>query len=37
MAYIEKFDFKELCKKPKYKGANCLKRMGRGEGALTIF
>ena len=37
MGFIEKFDFKELCKKPKYRGPNWLKRMGRGEGALAIF
>ena len=28
--FTEKFDFRELCKKTKYRGTNWLKGMGRG-------
>ena len=32
MGFTEKFDFRELCKKPKYRGTNWLKEMGTGGG-----
>ena len=30
--FTEKIDFRELCKKPKYRGTNWLKEMGRERG-----
>ena len=35
--FAEKFDFRELFKKPKYRGTNWLKGMGRGEARLDNF
>ena len=35
--FAEKFDFRELFKKPKYRGTNWLKEMGRGEGRFDNF
>ena len=35
--FAEKFDFRELLKKPKYRGTNWLKEMGRGEGRFDNF
>ena len=35
--FTEKFGFRERCKKPKYRGTNWLKGMGRGEGSFEYF
>ena len=35
--FTEKFGFRELCKKPKYRGTNRLKGMGREEGSFQNF
>ena len=32
MGFTEKFDFRELCKKPKYRGTNWLKGMRKRGG-----
>ena len=37
MGFTKQFDFRELCKRPKYRGANWLKGMGKRGEALTIF
>ena len=37
MGFTEKFDFRELCKKPKHRGTNWLKGMGRGQGGFDNF
>ena len=37
MGFTEKFDFRELCKKPKHRGTNWLKRTGRGQGGFDNF
>ena len=38
MGFTEKFDFRELYKKPKYRGINCLlKRMGKKGGGFDDF
>ena len=37
MGFTEKFDFRKLCKKLKYRGTNWLKGMGSGEGSFENF
>ena len=37
MRFTEKFDFRELCKKPKYRGTNWVKGIGGRKGGFDNF
>ena len=37
MGFTEKFNPRELCKKPKYRETNWLREWGTSRGSLTIF